>query len=170
MNTIKTYEGFFSKLFGSKEEKSVKSDSNVKKSDKKSFLKDFHLFSKKDDEFAKKVYDKLFEILQNKDNSQIIDKVRKYADYKRTIKFKAKSGEQYVVAIQKTSSKRRFTTKSFLVPENTFVLVINNRHFIDRVSGKSTVSQKLLLKIWNLLDSEHDKAWFDREKLNRDFE
>lgn len=164
-NYIETYENFFSNLFKSNKEKDTKS-----KKDKKSFLQNFNFFSKKDDDFARKVYEKLFEILQNKDNSQIVDKVKKYGDYKRTVKFKAKSGELYVVSIQKTSSKRRFTTKAFLIPENTFVLVINNRHFIDKTSGKSTVSQKLLSKIWNLLDSEHDKSWFDREKLNKDFE
>jgi hypothetical protein len=169
MKTVKTYENFFSNLFKSRKDK----ENNTKKDNKtqkKSFLQSFNVFSKKDDEFARKVYNKLFEILQNKDNQQIVDNVKRYSDYKRTIKFKAKSGEVYVVAIQKTSSKRRFSSKAFLVPENTFVLVINNRHFIDRSTGKSTVSQKLLLKIWNLLDKEHDKSWFDREKLDKDFE
>ena len=39
----------------------------------------------------------------------------------------------------------------FLTSGETYVLVINNRHFIDD-RGAPTVSQKIAKNIWNLLD------------------
>jgi D-lyxose ketol-isomerase len=172
MNHIKTFEGFFSNLLGKKDDK------KVDKNRKKGFLSS--LFNKEDDDFAQKVLNSLRTALEpkndengsdekSKDSSKVIGEIARYGDYKRSVKFQS-NGNTYVVTVQKSSSKRRRTSKILLSPGEDYVLVINNRHFIDRKTGSPTVSQKITKNIWNLLDKEHDKKWFNKEDMEKDFE
>jgi len=177
MNHIKTYESFLSNIFGKKNDSKTKNK-------KGGFLKSLNsLFSKENDELAEKVYNSLKTALESQsaddddDNkksedpkeSKLMGEIARYGDYKRSVKFKAK-GTMYVVTVQKSSSKRRTTSKMFFTPGETYVLVINNRHFIDRKTGSPTVSQKIAKNIWNLLDKAHDKKWFNKEDMEKDFE
>lgn len=174
MNHIKTYESFLSNIFGKKNDSKTKNK-------KGGFLNSLNsLFSKENDELAEKVYNSLKTALEpqsteddqkseDSKESKLMGEIARYGDYKRSVKFKAK-GTMYVVTVQKSSSKRRVTSKMFLAPGENYVLVINNRHFIDRKTGTPTVSQKIAKNIWNLLDKAHDKKWFNKEDMERDFE
>lgn len=174
MNHIKTYESFLSNIFGKKNDSKTKNK-------KGGFLKSLNsFFSKENDELAEKVYNSLKTALESQSTeddqksedskeSKLMGEIARYGDYKRSVKFKAK-GTMYVVTVEKSSSKRRTTSKMFFVPGETYVLVINNRHFIDRKTGAPTVSQKIAKNIWNLLDKAHDKKWFNKEDMDRDFE
>lgn len=174
MNHIKTYESFLSNIFGKKNDSKTKNK-------KGGFLKSLNsFFSKENDELAEKVYNSLKTALESQSTeddqksedskeSKLMGEIARYGDYKRSVKFKAK-GTMYVVTVEKSSSKRRTTSKMFFVPGETYVLVINNRHFIDRKTGTPTVSQKIAKNIWNLLDKAHDKKWFNKEDMDRDFE
>jgi len=147
MKKLKTYEGFFSNL------------SNI--------------FNKADDDLAKKVLKSLEDCIESPDDkSGIIGDVQKYADYKRSVKFKSKDGKVHTISIQKSTHPRRFTTKSFLgvTSGENYILVIDGRHFIDRKTNKSTVSQSVSKKIWNLLDDHSNKKWFDKENLMKSFD
>jgi hypothetical protein len=167
MKNLKTFESFFD-FFGSNNSEKDKNKKNNKKVGRFSF-KSF--FSKKDDEFAEKVYNSLKNALESEDQkSQIIGDVVRYADYKRKVKFKSKEGNTYDISIQKSSNKNRTTSKIFLSASESYVLVINNRHFIDRKTGAPTVSQSVSKKIWDILDKAHDKKWFDKERMEKDFE
>lgn len=165
MKNLKTFEGFFDFL---KKDKSEKDKTKTKKSG--NFIKSF--FSKRDDDFAEKVFNSLKSALESKDDqkSQIIGDVVKYADYKRKVKFKSKEGNIYDISIQKASSKNRTTSKMFLSPSETYVLIINNRHFIDRKTGTPTISQSISKKIWDILDKSHEKKWIDKDRMEKDFE
>ncbi len=174
MNHIKTYESFLSNIFGKKNDSKTKNK-------KGGFLKSLNsFFSKENDELAEKVYNSLKTSLESQSTeddqksedskeSKLMGEIARYGDYKRSVKFKAK-GTMYVVTVEKSSSKRRTTSKMFFAPGETYVLVINNRHFIDRKTGAPTVSQKIAKNIWNLLDKAHDKKWFNKEDMDRDFE
>lgn len=172
MNHIKTFEGFFSNLLGKKDDK------KGNKNRKKGFLGS--LFNKEDDDFAKKVLNSLKTALdpqndennsneESKESSKVIGEIARYGDYKRSVKFQS-NGNTYIVTVQKSSSKRRRTSKILLSPGENYVLVINNRHFIDRKTGNPTVSQKITKNIWDLLDKEHNKKFFNKEDMEKDFE
>jgi len=150
MSYIKTFEGFFSK--DKKDDKD-----NTKKTKKKDFLGG--LFKKEDDDFAQKVYNSLKLALKNDENSKIVGKITKYADYKRSVKFKS-NGNDYIIIIQKSLLTRN---------NSNYVLVINNKHFIDK-NGKPTISQRISRNIWDLLDKEYDKNIFNKEDITRDFD
>ncbi len=166
MKNIETYEGLFSNIFGKKK------DENVQKNKKKNILSLDTFFSKKDDDLAKKILLSLEKALLNEDGAKIIGDISKYADYKRSVKFQGKDGKTHVISIQKSNHPRRFTTKSFIgvAPGENYILVVNGKHFIDKKTNKSTVSQRVCRKIWELLDKEHDKKWFDKENLSKSFE
>ena len=165
MNHIKTYESFLSNIFG-------------KKNDSKTKNKKGGFFSKENDDLANGVYNSLKTALESQSTeddqksedskeSKLMGEIARYADYKRSVKIKSKgisdlidktiyqkiktTNNLYIVAVQKSSSKRRMTSKMFLTSGETYVLVINNRHFIDD-RGAPTVSQKIAKNIWNLLD------------------
>jgi hypothetical protein len=167
MKNLETFEGLFSNIFGKKD----KNDKD-KKDKKRNILSIDSFFSKEDDDLAKKVLLSLEKALLNEDQSQIIGNIARYSDYKRSVKFKSKDGKTHSISIQKSTQPRRFTTKSFLglAPAENYILVINDRHFVDRKTNKSTVSQRVCRKIWELLDKEHDKKWFDKENLSKSFE
>jgi hypothetical protein len=172
MENLQTYENFFSKLFGKKDNgKSIKTKENKDK--KKSGLLNFNFFSKKDDDFATKVYNSLKNTIESKNDSEksskMIGDIVRYGDYKRKVEFKS-NGNTYNVSIQKSSSKIRTTSKALFGQRENYVLVINNRHFIDPKTGISTISQSICKKIWDLLDKEQQKKWFDKEKMEKDFE
>lgn len=145
MKNLKTYEGFFSDIF-----------------------------NKSDDDLAKKVLKSLEDSIESTDdkNSGIIGDIQRYADYKRSVKFKSKEGKIHTISIQKSTHPRRFTTKSFLglTSGENYILVIDGKHFIDRKSNKSTVSQSVSKKIWNLLDQYSDKKMIDKENLMKSFD
>jgi hypothetical protein len=164
MKNLKTFEGFFDFL------KKDKSENKNKTKSKGNFIKSF--FSKRDDEFAEKVFNSLKNTLESKEDqkSQILGDVVKYGDYKRKVKFKSKEGNIYDISIQKSSSKNRTTSKLFLSSSETYVLVINNRHFIDRKTGNPTISQSISKKIWDILDKSHEKKWIDKDRMEKDFE
>lgn len=107
-----------------------------------------NLFSKEDDEFAQK-------ILNSLELNRIGD-ISRYGDYKRSVKLQS-NGNTYLVTVQKSS-------------KSDYVLIINNKHFIDRNTGKSTVSKKIIKNIWEFLDKEHDKKSFNKEDMKKDFE
>lgn len=173
MKNLQTYENFFSRLFGKKDDdKSKKTKENKEK--KKSGLLNFNFFSKKDDDFATKVYNSLKNTIEsssddNEKSSKVIGDIIKYGDYKRKVEFKS-NGNTYNVSIQKSSSKIRTTSKALFAPSENYVLVINNRHFIDPKTGVSTISQSICKKIWDLLDKEQQKKWIGKEKMEKDFE
>jgi hypothetical protein len=145
VKNLKTYEGFFSDIF-----------------------------NKSDDDLAKKVLKSLEDSIESTDdkNSGIIGDIQRYADYKRSVKFKSKEGKIHTISIQKSTHPRRFTTKSFLglTSGENYILVIDGKHFIDRKSNKSTVSQSVSKKIWNLLDQYSDKKMIDKENLMKSFD
>lgn len=153
MKTLKTYEGFFN--FFSK-----KKDAEVKKtSPKKTFTIPF--FSKEDDALAQKIYSSLKQSLESGDGKS--GNIGKYADYKRTITFTSNSNV-YNIAIQKSSSPRRVSTKLFIgvsKPEY-YTLVINNKQY--------NVSEGVCKKIWDLLDKTYSKSWKNKEEIQKDFE
>jgi len=107
-----------------------------------------NLFSKEDDEFAQKILNSL--------ESNRIGDISRYGDYKRSVKLQS-NGNTYLVTVQKSS-------------KSDYVLIINNKHFIDRNTGKSTVSKKIIKNIWEFLDKEHDKKSFNKEDMKKDFE
>jgi hypothetical protein len=173
MKKLQTYEGFFSNLFGKKDDsKSIKSKDV--KSKKNSFF-NLNLFSKKDDDFATKVYNSLKSTIESSSSqdsdksSKVLGDIIRYGDYKRKVQFKS-NGNTYNISIEKSSSKIRTTSKILLSPSERYVLVINNRHFIDQKTGAPTVSQSICKKIWHLLDKEQQKRGFDKEKIEKDFE
>ena len=145
MKKLKTYEGFFSDIF-----------------------------NKSDDDLAKKVLKSLEDCIEsrNKEDYGVIGDIQKYADYKRSVKFKSKDGKVHTISIQKSTHPRRFTTKSFLgiTSGESYILVIDGKHFIDRKSNKSTVSQSVSKKIWNLLDQHSNKKWIDKDNLMKSFD
>ena len=145
MKNLKTYEGFFSDIF-----------------------------NKADDDLAKKVLKSLEDSIESTQDksSGIIGDIQRYADYKRSVKFKSKEGKIHTISIQKSTHPRRFTTKSFLglTSGENYILVIDGKHFIDRKSNKSTVSQSVSKKIWNLLDQYSDKKMIDKENLMKSFD
>ena len=145
MKNLKTYEGFFSDIF-----------------------------NKADDDLAKKVLKSLEDSIESTEdkNSGIIGDIQRYADYKRSVKFKSKEGKIHTISIQKSTHPRRFTTKSFLglTSGENYILVIDGKHFIDRKTNKSTVSQSVSKKIWNLLDQYSDKKMLDKENLMKSFD
>ena len=166
MKNIETYEGLFSNIFGKKK------DENEQKNKKKNILSLDTFFSKKDDDLAKKILLSLEKALLNEEDAKIIGDISRYSDYKRSVEFQGKDGKNHVISIQKSTHPRRFTTKSFIgvAPGENYILVVNGKHFIDRKTNKSTVSQRVCRKIWELLDKEHDKKWFDKENLSKSFE
>ena len=145
MKNLKTYEGFFSDIF-----------------------------NKADDDLAKKVLKSLEDSIESTQDksSGVIGDIQRYADYKRSVKFKSKEGKIHTISIQKSTHPRRFTTKSFLglTSGENYILVIDGKHFIDRKSNKSTVSQSVSKKIWNLLDQYSDKKMLDKENLMKSFD
>lgn len=144
MKNLKTYEGFFSDIF-----------------------------NKSDDDLAKKILKSLEDCIESRDKDYgIIGDIQKYADYKRSVKFKSKEGKVHTISIQKSTHPRRFTTKSFLgiTSGENYILVIDGKHFIDRKSNKSTVSQSVSKKIWNLLDQHSNKKWIDKDNLMKSFD
>ena len=145
MKNLKTYEGFFSDIF-----------------------------NKADDDLAKKVLKSLEDSIESTQDksSGIIGDIQRYADYKRSVKFKSKEGKIHTISIQKSTHPRRFTTKSFLglTSGENYILVIDGKHFIDRKTNKSTVSQSVSKKIWNLLDQYSDKKMLDKENLMKSFD
>ena len=168
MKNLKTFEGFFDFF---KKDKSENQKNKRETKNKSNFsIKSF--FSKRDDEFAEKVFNSLKNTLESKEDqkSQILGDVVRYADYKRKVKFKSKEGNIYDISIQKSSSKNRTTSKLFLSSSETYVLVINNRHFIDRKTGNPTISQSISKKIWDILDKSHEKKWIDKDRMEKDFE
>lgn len=167
MKNLKTFEGLFSNLLGNNSK-----DDKDNKSKKRSILSMDSFFSKEDDDLAKKVLLSLEKALLNEDDSEVIGKISRYSDYKRSVKFKSKDGKTHMISVQKSSHPRRFSTKSYLglAPGENYTLVINGRHFVDRRNNKSTVSQRVCRKIWELLDKEHNKSWFDKENLSKSFE
>ena len=66
------------------------------------------------------------------------------------------------ISIQKSSSKRRTTTKLLGGSEANYVLVVNNKHYIDSKTGKGLVSQKICRDIWDLLDREYKNKYFNQ--------
>ena len=166
MKNIATYEGFFSNILGKKDSKT---DSKSKKSFGVSSL-----FSKEYDDYAKGIYDSLKGIFEpesddkdmkskeEKNTGSLIGNIVKYADYKRFVKIKDKDGKEKNISIQKTSSKRRTTTKLFGGAEANYVLVVNNKHYIDSKTGKGLVSQKICRDIWELLDREYKSKYFNQ--------
>lgn len=165
MSNIKTFEGFFDFL---KRDKSNKP--NQSKNKNRFSIQKFNPFNKKDNDLAEKVYNSLKTAIESKDKSQLIGDIVRYGDYKRNVKFKGKEGNTYIISIQKSSNKRRTTSKLFLTSGEKYTLIINNKHFIDNKTGESTVSQGILSKIWNLLDKEYDRKWFNKEEIEKDFE
>ena len=147
MNHIKTFEGFFSNIFGRKD-----------KSKKRSFSP----FSKEHDTLAEKVFNSLKDAMSGSDKKSKIIDLKKYADYKRSVKFEAKEGKIYNVEIQKTSTSRRTTSKIFGSSSGGYTLVINNKHY--------KVSNNICKKIWNLLDQNYDKKYYDVDDIEKDFE
>jgi hypothetical protein len=145
VKNLKTYEGFFSDIF-----------------------------NKADDDLAKKVLKSLEDSIESTQDksSRVIGDIQRYADYKRSVKFKSKEGKMHTISIQKSTHPRRFTTKSFLglTSGENYILVIDGKHFIDRKSNKSTVSQSVSKKIWNLLDQYSDKKMLDKENLMKSFD
>jgi hypothetical protein len=145
VKNLKTYEGFFSDIF-----------------------------NKADDDLAKKVLKSLEDSIESTQDksSGVIGDIQRYADYKRSVKFKSKEGKIHTISIQKSTHPRRFTTKSFLglTSGENYILVIDGKHFIDRKSNKSTVSQSVSKKIWNLLDQYSDKKMLDKENLMKSFD
>ena len=119
-----------------------------------------NIFNKQDDDFAQKVFNSLKKTIESEEVTRVV----RYGDYKRRVEFKS-NGELYNISIQKSLGR-----KSLLSSGDNFILVVNNRHFLDRKTGNSTISQSLLKKIWNLLDIEQDRRWMDREKMEKDFE
>jgi len=161
VKNLKTYESFFSGLFG--KNKNRKSNGSILS----------NIFNKEDDDLAKKVLKSLEDSIESTDNnSGIIGDVQRYADYKRSVKFKSKDGKIHTISIQKSKHPRRFTTKSFigLNSGENYILIIDGKHFIDRNSNKSTVSQSVSKKIWNLLDQHSDKKLIDKENLMKSFD
>ena len=167
MKNIATYEGFFSNIFG---KKNSKTDSKSKNSFSVSSF-----FSKEYDDYAKGIYDSLKGIFdpesddsedmkskEEKNTASLIGNIVKYADYKRFVKIKDKDGKEKNISIQKTSSKRRTTTKLFGGSEANYVLVVNNKHYIDSKTGKGLVSQKICRDIWDILDSEYKNRYFNQ--------
>jgi len=166
MKNIATYEGFFSNIFG---KKNSKTDSKSKNSFSISSF-----FSKEYDDYAKGIYDSLKSIFEpesddedvnskeEKNTGSLIGNVVKYGDYKRFVKIKDKEGKEKNISIQKTSSKRRTTTKLLGGAEANYVLVVNNKHYIDSKTGRGLVSQKICRDIWNLLDREYKNRYFNQ--------
>lgn len=156
MKNLKTFESFFG-LFGKKDKKSEDKTKEVKK--RQPFVMPF--FSKEDDLLAKKVYNSLKSAIESGDKK--VGAIGKYADYKRTITFES-NGNKYNIAIQKSSSKRRDTTKLFigLTKPEYYTLVINNRHY--------NVSEGICKDIWNLLDKDYSKNWKNKSDIEKDFE
>jgi hypothetical protein len=168
MKNLETYEGLFSNIFGKKDKQQKDKD----KDQKRNILSIDNFFNKKDDDLAKKILLSLEKAILSEDNSKIIGKISRYADYKRTVKFQGKDDKVHIIEIQKSTHPRRFTTKSFLgvTSGENYILVVDGKHFIDRKTNKSTVSQRVCKKIWELLDKEHNKDWFDKENLSKSFE
>jgi hypothetical protein len=135
MNNIKTFEGFFD-FFKSKN-KDVKSDDDKNKKD--SSKSGLNPFSKKDDDLASLIYLSIKNSLELNDGKVL--GIHKYQDYKRLVQYKGKDSKLYNVAVQKTSGG------------DNYILVINNKHYLDTKTNKSTVSLGTLKKLWNLLDS-----------------
>lgn len=147
---IKTFEGFFDFF---KRSDSKKSD---QKSEQKKKSVSVGIFSKKDDDLAKTIYNSIKSSIESNDGR--IKGIYRYQDYKRVVKFKGKNRE-YNVAVQKNSKS-----------SGDFVLVIDNKHYIDKKTNKSTISQSICRKIWNLLDKENGKSYYDKDNIKDDFE
>jgi hypothetical protein len=148
---IKTFEGFFDFFKKSKSDK--KSDQTP---DQKKKSVSVGIFSKKDDDLAKTIYNSIKDSIENNDGR--IKGIYRYQDYKRVVKFKGKNKE-YNVAVQKTSGK-----------SGDYVIVIDNKHYIDRKTNKSTISQSICRKIWDILDKNYNKSYFDKDNIIDDFE
>jgi hypothetical protein len=153
MKILKTYEGFFD-FFRKKKDTEVK-----KTSSKKPFTIPF--FSKEDDALAQKIYNSLKLSLESGDGKA--GEIGKYADYKRTISFTSNSNV-YNIAIQKSSSPRRGSTKLFIgvTKPEYYTLVINNKQY--------NVSEGICKKIWDLLNKTYSKSWKNKEQIEKDFE
>ena len=149
MNHIKTFEGFFSNIFGIKDKKTSKRGN-------------FSPFSKEHDTLAEKVFKSLKDAMIGSDEKSKVLDIKKYADYKRTVKFEAKEGKIYNVEIQKTSTSTRTTSKFFGASSGGYTLVINNKHY--------KVSNNICKQIWNLLDKNYDKKYYDTDNIEKDFE
>jgi hypothetical protein len=154
MKKIKTFEGFLSNIFGKS------SNSNKSSSSKKN---NFSIFSKEHDSLAEKVLKSLQEALQFSDNkSRILGDIKKVSDYRRSVKFQSKEGNLYNITINKTSTTRRTTSKIFGATSGDYKLVINNKHY--------NVSNNICKKIWDLLDKNYDKKYYNADNIEKDFE
>lgn len=147
---IKTFEGFFDFFKRSDSKKSDQKPEQKKKS------VSVGIFSKKDDDLALTIYNSIKSSIESNDGR--IKGIYRYQDYKRVVKFKGKNKE-YNVVVQKDSKSK-----------GDYVLVIDNKHYIDRNTNRSTVSQSICRKIWNLLDKTHNKSYYDKDNIKDDFE
>jgi hypothetical protein len=149
MNHIKTFEGFFSNIFGRKDKKTSKK-------------RNFSPFSKEHDNLAEKILNSLKDVLSNSDKKSKIIDLKKYADYKRSVKFQSKEGKIYNIEIQKSTTHRRTTSKIFGSSSGGYTLVINNKHY--------KVSNNICKKIWDILDENYDNQYYDVDNIDKDFE
>jgi hypothetical protein len=148
---IKTFEGFFD--FFKKRDSDKKTD---QKPDQKKKSVSVGIFSKKDDDIAQTIYNSIKSSIESNDGR--IKGIYRYQDYKRVVKFKGKNKE-YNVVVQKDSKSK-----------GDYVLVIDNKHYIDRKTNRGTVSQSICRKIWNLLDKTYSKSYYDKDNIKDDFE
>ena len=100
-------------------------------------IDEFFSFKKKHDEIGTNLLNSLKSELES--DSKII--VNKYADYKRSVKFKNK-----LIEILKNPS---------------YGIAIDNKHY--------DVSDRILKKIWNLLDNQFTKKDLDSDNLSNHF-
>lgn len=129
----------------------------------KTFEGFFTPFSKEHDSLASKVLNSLKETLESNDGkSKILGEIKKVSDYRRSVKFQSKEGNIYNITINKTSTTRRTTSKIFGASSGGYTLVINNKHY--------KVSNSICKKIWDLLDKNYNKRYYDADNIERDFE
>lgn len=110
------------------------------------------IFSSSDDDLASQIYKRLKSSISNK---EIVSDLQKFANYKRSVKIKAKDNT-YDLAIQKSSN------------DDNFVFILNNKHYVNK-NGKSTVSKSICRNIWNLLDDSYNKNYYNKDVIKKDF-